>query len=194
MNYSIADMTQKLYKFYSSIILWDQVMPEIILPVPSIKINYFYHINYNRTSRVLYMRHYYNTVQKVQSKLPPTKLSFLRKSFAHKLGKKGEAGGASSHDPDGSLTHVTGLQLFASRRQNHSLYTGGSRRQLRKKKKKDEEAFHKLVGRKRKRLSLWPLLLLLIFFCHQNLHRDIRIVYENICNVKIISRKHLFYN
>jgi hypothetical protein len=61
-------------------------------------------------------------------------------------------------------------------------------------KKEDEEAFHKLVGRKRKRLSLWALLLLLIFFCHKNLQRDIRVVYENICNVKIISRKYLFYN
>jgi hypothetical protein len=84
-------------------------MSEIVLHLPSIKINYFYDINYNKASPVLYMRHYYNTVQKVQSKMAPTKHSFLRKSFAHKLGKKGEAAGASSHDPDGSLTHVTGL-------------------------------------------------------------------------------------
>lgn len=79
------------------------------------------------------------------------------KSFTHKV-RRQTLRGASSHGSEVSLSHVSGLQLFASRRSNHSLYTGGSRRQLRK-KKDEEEAFHKLVGRKRKRLSLWPLLL-----------------------------------
>jgi len=66
--------------------------------------------------------------------------SFSTKSFTHKLRRK-RPRGASSHDSEVSLSHVSGLQLFASRRSNHSLYTGGTRRQrqLRKKKEREKE-------------------------------------------------------